>query len=276
MDDDWPYKFRCTFLDLQAAYKISDRSIINILTDASNGYNVRSRRSEFVCCKIRMVFENSAHRELPLHSSCYGILGDIIKDETKKYYEGFGLPKEDFLLKLAILIQLILSIEKDWKIRERSQQELANYFNDLVRKEKRKISHNRSPALYDGFLKRWNERFNPQWIERSAGSLIPPKEKRRRITSDTDQPNSPQTFPTIPDNSNPATPTFEVNSSPGSVDTASLFNLNYLTNSGNFGPTSETEIDFSMSPFSMQAFDDFPHPFPDIFDKDQDKEFTIE
>lgn len=266
MDDNWPYKFRRTLLDLQTAYKISDWDIINSLSDAANGYNVRSRKADFTWCKIRIVFENSVHRELPFHSSCYRILGDIIEDETKKYHDGLGLPKEDFLLKLDVLFQLISFVERDWKDRKRSQQEFANYFNDLVRKEKRMISTNKATALYDGFLRRWNKLYNPQRkSESSVDTSLLPKRKRdislspkrkRRIISDIDQP----TPPPAPDNTNILTSRTRTSSS-------STIEVNPPA------PSSPIEFEFSLYPFTRQDLDNLPRPCSEILDKDWDKDF---
>ena len=216
MVDNWTFKFRYALSNLQREYQISDRIIINSLSDAIHGVNIRSRGNEFRFCKVRISFDNSMYDELPFHSGCYGILRDIIEDEIEKSREGFGLPKTEFLTRLCILVQLISMIEKDWKIKERTQQEFADYFNDLVQKATKRISSSNAPSLCNGFLKRWNKLYNLQWeLERSVHSCIPPKEKRRRITPVVDQPTAPSTFDVSSSSMPPphATPNFSSSSS---------------------------------------------------------------
>ncbi len=207
MDDSWSCRFRLILTDLQKEYQILDRNIISSLSDAANGHSVRTRRHEFLWCKIRIIFENSSYKELPFHSSCYQILGDIILDETMKHSEGLGMTKDEFLLKLNILFQLISSIETKFLIRERSQQEFANHFNDLIRTEMRKIPSNKSTALYDGFLKRWNKLYNP----RSEIESFEPTKKKRRLTPNVDLDTVPYTFPSTTDFTSLSSTTFHHN-----------------------------------------------------------------
>nr|QBK85796.1 MAG: hypothetical protein LCMAC101_03910 [Marseillevirus LCMAC101] len=225
--DDWSHNFRRTLFELQIEYNISNTEIINSLSNAMHCKNGKSERRNFRWCKIRLSFENAVYHELPFYPGCYGILADIIRDEIEKHQEGLSMPRGEFLVKIDLLVQLISRIARRWAIRERSEKELAIYFNSLANEEKRRIPSDISPTLYNGFIKRWNRIYDPFYSKHerfNPGISLQPEEKRRKVTSNADldqlqvvnqQPavdcksTAPQTFPNSPCNSNPPTPTFD-------------------------------------------------------------------
>jgi hypothetical protein len=129
-----------------------------------------------------MSFDRVIDNEFPHHSGCYWILGTIIEEEVAKKQEGMGLNQTEFLTKLCDLSKLVFMIEKSWNRQKRTPQQFADYFNVLVKKEMKLNRQYPLPALYSGFLKRWNKRHNPGWkVERFVESFNPDR-KRRKVS----------------------------------------------------------------------------------------------
>ena len=175
------FKYRKALADLQKEYEITDRIIINSLTGAINGFDVRTKGDALRICKLLISFDRSVINDLPFYSGCYWILGCIIEEEVEKKKEGMGLNPTVFLLRLCVLDKLVFMIGKSWKSQERTPYEFANYFNRLFKKEK-ELAPKTSHALYDGFLRRWNELYNPKGNRERPAEFHQPENKRRKVT----------------------------------------------------------------------------------------------
>jgi len=181
MESNRYFKFKKALVDLQKEYEITNRIILNSLADAINGTDVGTKGDALRICKIRISFVRAVNNELSFYSGCYWILGCIIEEELERKKEGMGLNPTDFLSRLRILDRLVFMIGKSWKSEERTLQEFVNYFNLLLNKEK-ELAPTTLHALYDGFLRRWNNLYNPKENRERPVEFHQPENKRRKVS----------------------------------------------------------------------------------------------